>query len=133
MRILLTHRYFWPDTAPYGLILRQLGEDLSDAGREVSVFTSKPSYGKDLEGAPSRAQLGKVNVRRIRVLPDPRYLPPIRVINMLHYCAALFFHVLGARADVVTAGTFPPVLATVSVRWPGRPISDVFCIVRLRW
>jgi len=126
MRILLTHRYFWPDTAPYGLILRQLGEDLSDAGREVSVFTSKPSYGKDLEGAPSRAQLGKLNVRRIRVLPDPRSLPPIRVFNMLHYCAALFFHVLGARADVVTAGTFPPVLAGWSASLAARTTGARF-------
>lgn len=126
MRILLTHRYFWPDTAPYGLILRQLGEDLSDAGCEVSVFTSKPSYGKDLEDAPSRARLGKVNVRRIRVLPDSRSLPPIRVFNMLHYSAALFFHVLGARADVVTAGTFPPVLAGWSASLAARTTGARF-------
>lgn len=120
MRILLTHRYFWPDTAPYGLILRQLGEDLADAGHEVTVFTSKPSYGKGLPDALSRAQLGKLNVRRIRVLPDPRSLPLIRVFNMLQYCAALFFHVLGARADVVTAGTFPPVLAGWSASLAAR-------------
>lgn len=111
MKILLTHRYFWPDTAPYGLILRQLGEELSDAGHEVKVFTSKPSYGKDLPDAPSRAQLGRLTLRRIRVLPDPRHMPLIRVLNMLHYCVALFVHALFSRSDIITAGTFPPVLA----------------------
>ena len=126
MRILLTHRYFWPDTAPYGVILRQLGDELAEAGHEVSVFTSNPSYGKHRPNAPARERLGQLELRRIRVLPDYRHIPPVRVVNMLHYCVALFFHVLRSRADVVTAGTFPPVLAGWSASLAAKAIGARF-------
>jgi glycosyltransferase involved in cell wall biosynthesis len=41
-------------------------------------------------------------------------------MNVAIYCVALFFHVLRARADVVTAGTFPPVIAAWSASLAAR-------------
>ncbi|GGD30097.1 glycosyltransferase family 4 protein [Sinisalibacter lacisalsi] len=120
MRILLTHRYFWPDSSPYGVILRQIGEELTAAGHEVQIFTSKPSYGKDAPDAPAHQQLGEMTVRRIWVPSEARRNPLIRVLNVLIYCIALFVHVLRSRADVVTACTFPPVLAAWSASLAAR-------------
>lgn len=114
MRILLTHRFFWPDTSPYGVILRSLGEELAGAGHDVRVFTSKPSYGKGAPNAPRMQQLGDIEVRRIWVPSEHRRNPLIRVVNVVIYCVSLFFHVLFSRAHVVTACTFPPVLAAWS-------------------
>lgn len=120
MRMLLTHRYFWPDSSPYGVILRQIGKELAAAGHEVWIFTSKPSYGKDAPDAPAHQRLGEMMVRRIWVLSEARRNPLIRAFNVLFYCIALFFHVLRNRADVVTAGTFPPVLAAWSASLAAR-------------
>lgn len=120
MKILLTHRYFVPDSSPYGVILRRIGKELAAAGHEVEVFTSRPSYGRDPGKAPRREQLGDVAVRRVWVLSEAGRSPLVRVINVLLYCMALFFHTLRARADVVTACTFPPVLAAWSASLAAR-------------
>lgn len=111
MKLLLTHRYFWPDTAPYALMLRTIGDDLADAGHDVHVFASKPSYRDQGEHAPKRETLGRLNVRRSWVFQESRRNPALRAVNVLLYCAALFFHVLRLRPDVVMASTFPPVIA----------------------
>jgi len=111
MKVLLTHRYFLPDSSPYGIILRRIGTDLAEAGHEVDIFTSRPSYGRNLAKAPRREHLGKIAVRRVWVLSETNRNPIARIVNVLIYCVALFFHTLRARVDVVTACTFPPVVA----------------------
>lgn len=58
MKILLTHRYFAPDSSPYGTILRQISEDVTVAGHEVHVFSSRPSYGHTQVAAPSSERSG---------------------------------------------------------------------------
>lgn len=126
MKVLLTHRYFVPDSSPYGVILLRIGKDLAAAGHEVEVFTSRPSYGRNPAKAPRREQLGDVAVRRIWVLSEARRNPLARLFNVLLYCVALFFHTLRARADVVTAGTFPPVLAAWSASLAARLIRARF-------
>ena len=111
MKLLLTHRYFWPDTAPYALMLRTIGEGMVDAGHEVHVFASKPSYRDVGALAAKRELLGRLNVRRCWVFQENRKNPVLRAVNVVLYALALFFHVLRLRPDVVTASTFPPVLA----------------------
>ena len=44
MKILLSHRYFWPDTVNCGQILWNLTEHFSSEGHTVEVITSLPSY-----------------------------------------------------------------------------------------
>ncbi|WP_417250207.1 glycosyltransferase family 4 protein [Celeribacter sp.] len=108
MKILLTHRYFAPDSSPYGVILRQIGVELAAHGHEVEVFTTQPAARAPM---PSREDLGGMVIRRIRVLDETSRSPFLRAVNAAIYCVALFFHTLLSRADVVTAGTFPPVVA----------------------
>ncbi len=110
MKIMLTHRYFWPDTPPYAAILRSIGNGLADAGHDVSVFASVPSYRGKIK-SPRREKLGKLNIFRCRVFSENKANPPVRILNVLLYCTALFFAVLRQRPDIVTASTFPPVLA----------------------
>ena len=120
MKVLLTHRYFVPDSSPYGVILRRIALDLAAGGHEVEVFTSLPSYGRGQSKAPRREQIGDVAVRRVWVLSEASRNPFVRVVNVLIYCISLFFYTLRARADVVSAGTFPPVLAAWSASLAAR-------------
>ena len=60
MKILFTHRYFWPDTPPYGLLLRDLAVAVSKEGHQVYVYTSVPSYRADAsELSASREEVYK--------------------------------------------------------------------------
>ena len=125
MKILLTHRYFWPDTAPYALMLRSIGAALAAAGHEVHIFASRPSY-RAGQTAPRRERLGVLEVRRCRVLPESRRNPVFRLLNVFIYCTALFFRVLRLRPDVVSASTFPPVVAAWSASLAARLVGAKF-------
>lgn len=120
MKLLLTHRFFWPDASPYGVILRSIANGLAEAGHEVHVFTSTPSYRNDVPCAPKQEQLDKLHVRRTWTLIEQGCHPVVRVANVLLYCVALFVHTLRTRPDVVTASTFPPVLAAWTASFAAR-------------
>lgn len=113
MKILLTHRFFWPDTAPYAHMLRLIGEALAEVGHDVDVFSTLPSY-RDGATAPRHEMLGKLRVNRIRVFKREKRNPLKRIANVAIYSAALFAEIIRHRRDVVTASTFPPVFAAWS-------------------
>lgn len=117
MRVVLIHRYFWPDSAPYANILRLLAARLGDDGHDVQVLTCQPSYrSPGPQRAPGREPLGsRVMVRRWRVLPDRRSTTA-KMVNLVLFCARLL--TMGFRlgkADVVMAASTPP----VAVAWVG--------------
>ncbi|MBV7380164.1 glycosyltransferase family 4 protein [Maritimibacter dapengensis] len=120
MKVLLTHRFFWPDTPPYATLLRAIGDQLAQQGHRVHVFASIPSYRADGNAAPRREQLGALSIRRVGVLRNEKSAAWRRGANVLIYCAALFLHILRTRPDVVTASTFPPVLAGWSASLAAR-------------
>ncbi len=125
MRILLTHRYFWPDSPPYAAILRSIGDGLSAAGHEVSVFTTLPSYRGQIK-APSTEQLGSLNVRRGLAFPEKKSSTPTRIANVFLYCLGLARHIVQERPDVVTASTFPPVVAAWTASFFARRVGAQF-------
>ncbi len=112
MKILLSHRYFWPDTAPYAFLLRAIGEDVSSADRVVHIYCSKPSYRKGtVELKPKREILGSLNVYRCWVFQEEGASAIVRAVNVFLYTFGLFFRIMVLRPNVVTASTFPPVFA----------------------
>ncbi len=125
MKVLLTHRFFWPDTPPYALMLRKMGDALAAAGHEVHILSSLPSYRSDAQAETvlRRESLGALNVRRIRVFANERKNSFRRVANVLLYCWALLVTIIRLRPEVVTASTFPPVfaawMASLAARFSG--------------
>jgi glycosyltransferase involved in cell wall biosynthesis len=110
MKILFTHRYFWPDTPPYAAMLRVVAEHAAAARHEVHVYASQPSYGSG-QRAPKRERLGLLHVVRVSTFRENKGNVLARSANVAIYCAMLFVHILRQRADIVMAATFPPVLA----------------------
>jgi glycosyltransferase involved in cell wall biosynthesis len=122
MKILLTHRYFWPDTAPYALMLRSIGAAMAEAGHEVHVLSSMPSYRADANAdlTPRQERLDDLNVNRIWVFGDEKRNPIRRLANLVLYSWALFVTILRQRPDLVSASTFPPVIAAWSASLAAR-------------
>lgn len=125
MKILLTHRYFWPDSPPYAIMLRVIGESLAGQGHEVHVFSTMPSY-REHRRAPGRERLGALHVHRVRAIAEAGSGLLVRVLDVAIYCIALFAEVLRVRPDVVTAGTFPPVVAAWSASLAARLVGARF-------
>lgn len=130
MKILLTHRYFSPDTPPYGMILREIGEHLASRGHAVSVFSTMPSYRTASAAAKSNPASGdRLTVKRIKVLSEARrgvFGRVAQAANAAYYAMRLFVHVLFHDAQVVTASTFPPILpglaASLACRLSGKKL-----------
>ena len=113
MKILFTHRYYWPDTPPYALMLRELTKAMVDAGHEVFVYASRPSYrpGAKRDVAAKVVERG-ASIRRGSVFGSESSNVLIRILNVIMYCSGLFVTILRIRPDAVTAATYPPVLAS---------------------
>ena len=112
LRVVLVHRYFFPDTPPYASILASIAEALAARGHDVTVLTCQPSYNRNVvRSAPSREWRGDVRVVRFGVLDD-RGSSAKKVVNLVWFCLRLL---ASSRrtfrdANVVMAATTPPVL-----------------------
>jgi colanic acid biosynthesis glycosyl transferase WcaI len=121
MRIVIAYRYFWPDTSPYAIMLKDIAAWLAEAGHDVTVLTAQPAY-KPAAGVPKQSTQERMMgyaVRRLPLLPEGgRTL--VKAIN-----AALFvlmsssIVLFGRRADIVWTATMPPVLQAFALRIAG--------------
>jgi glycosyltransferase involved in cell wall biosynthesis len=118
MRILAIYRHYWPDTPPYARILRSILEHLSDRGHETSVYAAQPSY-NDIRQSPQpwRENLGGVEIRRVRLLPERKRWRIARALNSMYFAFRAVLHaVLFRRYDLIIANTQPPVLMGCALR-----------------
>lgn len=125
VKILLTHRYFWPDTPPYASILHSIGASLAEAGHEVEVFSTMPSY-RDAGRAGRRERESGMSITRMRSFVEKSGGPVKRAANAGLYCGGLFVHVLRTKPQVVMASTFPPVIAAWTASLAARIVGAQF-------
>ncbi len=117
MKITIIYRYFWPDTAPYALLLKELLPALVEAGYEISIISGYPSYGAD--ASEKKVDQHSVefgcSVRRISLLPEHKFriFKPMNMV--LFSIIAFFFLVFGKKQDVYWSGTTPPVVQSFLV------------------
>ena len=119
LRVLIVHRYYYPDTPPVASLLRGIAERWSDAGHDVEVFTSQPCCKPNVKipQQPSRETLAGVDVHRCWLPLASSRQPVIRVFNFLAFLFAAFWKIVLHRKkyDVVMCLTFPPVVGGVVV------------------
>ena len=127
-RILLIHRWFWPDTPPYASMLRSIGRQLVDDGYEVTVLTAQPSYhGKDSGPArPEVEELDGMTVVRLKQWKESKGNWIKRGLNMLRFMWQLRRFILRRTRteqgpfDAIMATTMPPVLVAATARRAAR-------------
>jgi glycosyltransferase involved in cell wall biosynthesis len=122
MRVLLIHRYFWPDTPPYAHMLRRIAATLATE-HEVTVLSTQPSYKPEVAIAeqPRYERLDGFFVRRIRLMPERSRHSPVRALNAMLFALRVVAHVLThARYDVVMISTSPPIVAGLAAGLAAR-------------
>jgi colanic acid biosynthesis glycosyl transferase WcaI len=119
-RILLVHRYFWPDVPTYAQMLRFIAGHLESQGHTVSVFCGPPTYNAIYDGpARSRSEtIDGVHVHRVALPPDDKRRPLVRALSLLIFAVRLVAHVIRRRSeyDLITVTTIPPVVMGTAAR-----------------
>ncbi|MBT8487099.1 MAG: glycosyltransferase family 4 protein [Phycisphaerales bacterium] len=117
LRVVILNQYYVPDVASTGHLLHELAEDLAAQGVEVSVITSRPSYGppETWQPCPRREFTNGVNVNRMittRLSKDHLFG---RVLNSLTFLSPLMFRMLFRRGpgEVFLYTTNPPYLGVI--------------------
>ena len=110
MRILLTHRYFWPDHPNCGQILWHLTQNLASKGYKVDILTSLPS--KDLNSkkiVSENFQIFKnIKIQRINLSIENKS-PLKKLINGLKLGFKTNLLALKNEYDVIISTTIPPI------------------------
>lgn len=119
LRVLIVHRYYFPDTPPIASLLRGIAERWTAARHDVSVFTSQPCCNPNVKmpKQPRRENLEGVDVHRCWLPMASSRQPVIRVLNFLAFLFMAFWKIVLQRNkyDVVMCLTFPPVVGGVLV------------------
>ena len=117
-KILLTHRFFYPDSPTYAYILEDMRKMLLLAGYHVEVLSTQPSY-KESDRQKKTTLIEKTKDGSI-IYRIPMFTIFSKQINkILNYfwfpLAAFIFQLFSKRYDIVTVATTPPVLYAFAV------------------
>jgi glycosyltransferase involved in cell wall biosynthesis len=110
MKILLIHRYFWPDHPNCGQILWHLTQKLATQGHQVDVLTSLPS--KDLNSKKIVSEkfqiLTNIKIERMD-LSIENNSPIKKIINALKLGFRTNFLVIKNKYDIIISTSIPPI------------------------
>lgn len=106
MRILCVNQFFWPDSAPTGILLRELSERLIERGHRVDVLCSDSGYQAEFADEPPQA-----TVYRIRSLAFSRSAPA-RLLSWVSFLVGAIIKSLRLPPyDLILVMTTPPGLS----------------------
>jgi glycosyltransferase involved in cell wall biosynthesis len=120
-RVLLVHRYYWPDVPPYAHMLRFIGARLTADGHDVTVFTGPVTYNR-AGAAPAVRDVqdgdAGIRVRRVHLPDDTKRVPALRALSLLVFAFRLVAYAVRHRSeyDLMTVSTIPPVVMGLAAR-----------------
>jgi glycosyltransferase involved in cell wall biosynthesis len=110
MKILLIHRYFWPDHPNCGQILFYLTKYFSSKGHTIQVLTSLPS--KDLKSkkifAKKKEILNSLKIKRINLFIEDKSIVK-KIINGLILGLWTVYLSIRNNFDIIISTSIPPI------------------------
>ena len=120
MKVLIVHRYYWPDTPSYAQMLHIMAQRYVADGHDVTVFSTQPGYNESDSGkAPAYEVVEGIKIYRTPLLPETKSATMRRALNVLIFCWSLCWHFIFRwnRYDLMTVATFPPTVMGCCARW----------------
>lgn len=127
-KILLIHRYYYPDTPTYAFLLHRIALSLAGSFK-VSVLSTFPSYyGSKDKKVRKHEIINGVTIRRLSLIDEKNRKIVLRIINTIIYSVKLFVYILKnrKRIDIIQIATTPPILPTLAVNISSRLISKKY-------
>ena len=111
-RILLIHRFFFPDSPPYAIILEDMRKMLISQGYLVDVLSSQPSYKQSDKDKKRDIKTEESDGSIIYRLPVFKFDNKMsKLLNFFWFPIVVFFFLLFSKKyDVITVSTAPQVL-----------------------
>lgn len=110
MKILLIHRYFWPDHPNCGQILFYLTKYFSSEGHTIEVLTSLPS--RDLKSkkifAKKKEILNSLKIKRINLFIEDKSIVK-KIINALILGFWTIYLSIRNNFDIIISTSVPPI------------------------
>ena len=120
MRILIVHRYYWPDAGAYSAMLHIMAKRFVEEGHQVTVFSTQPGYNNVTDQRlPRRAVTDDIEIYRIGLFKEDKKKFLNRAINVGVFMIQLVWHFVTrfGKYDLVTVASFPPTVTAMVVRW----------------
>ena len=111
LHVLVIRRYYWPDSPPYAAMLKEIVKIWSQAGHDVDVLTSQPSYKKNIDNQrlPRLVQESGITVQRLS-LHNESGRPFVRIYNAFKLGFEILRKAIFNHYDIIMISTSPPVL-----------------------
>lgn len=120
MRILIVHRYYWPDAGAYSAMLHLMAKRFVEDGHQVTVFSTQPGYNNVTdERLPRFTTTDGIDIHRVGLFQEDKKRFWNRALNVALFTAQLIWHFLTrfGKYDLVTVASFPPTVTAMIVRW----------------
>ena len=116
MKILVLHRYFWPQAYPYAQMLKDIVEKLASK-HTVSVLTTDSGGSDEKELRKEWSISENINIQALSLKSEKRAGLAKKAFNSVYFSFWIFYQLLTAKVDVVMVATTPPVIIAMIVRW----------------
>ena len=111
MKVLIVHRYFWPDQANCGKILFNVAKHYQFKGHQVEVLTSLPSRNFNSKKIIAKKFEIYKKIKIIRMnLPNEINRPILRIINSLKIGLKINLLAFQNNYDFIISTSVPPVI-----------------------
>jgi len=116
MKVLVLHRYFWPQAYPYAQMLKYIAETLS-TNHSVSVLTTDSGSANEDELRIEWSKKQDINIDTLSLSSEKKANILKKIINSLYFGVWLIYKLLVSKADVIMVATTPPIIIAMIVRW----------------
>ena len=116
LKVLVLHRYFWPQSYPYAQMLKDITEEISTQ-HSVSVLTTSTGNFEEKNLRDKWSISKNINVEAIHLGAERKASLVKKFFNAAYFGFWVFFKLLTTNTDVVMVATTPPVIMAMFVRW----------------
>ncbi len=116
LKVLILHRYFWPQPYPYAQMLKGIVEIISTK-HTVSVLSSDSGDANEKKMRDEWSRQHNINLQALSLGSEKKSSIFKKALNSLYFGGWLIHKLFVSKADVVMVATTPPIIIAMIVRW----------------
>lgn len=119
MKILVLHRYFWPQPYPYASMLKDISESFN-LKHDVTVLTTLSHAKNEVDLRKQWSSDTGIQLKTLKLDIEKQSGIPRKLLNSLYWGFWVMYKLITTRADIVMVATTPPVIMATIVRWASK-------------